>query len=146
MYLTSVSFNNIALLFLYANSTRFLLFDYKITAILWEKLLLTVKEKYELSTKRSKTVKIDSKNKEKELIIYSPNVPPNIYWLGLYKTLEKLLNCPFCKGCWAGYIIYLLFIMNFNSLVIDIRQVMDFAIFAWCCGWLSLISNQKFGI
>lgn len=138
MYLTSVSSNNIALLFLYANSTRFLLFDYKITGMLWEKLLLLVKEKYELSTKRTK--------KKGELIIYSPDVPPNIYWLGIYKVLEKLLGCPFCKGCWSGYIVYLLFIMDFNSLELDLRQVMDFAIFSWCCGWLSLVSNQKLGV
>lgn len=136
MYLTSVSSNNIALFFLYATSTRFLLFDYKITAILWQKLLLVVREKYELSTKRTQ--------KKGELIIYSQDVPPNIYWLGLYKTLEKLLGCPFCKGCWGGYIIYLLFVFEYHGL--DIRQVMDFAIFAWCCGWLSLISNQKLGL
>jgi hypothetical protein len=136
MYLTSVSSNNIALLFLYAISTRFLLFDYKIIAILWEKLLLVVREKYELSTKRTQ--------KKGELIIYSQDVPPNIYWLGLYKTLEKLLGCPFCKGCWGGYIVYLLFVFHYQG--IDIRQVMDFAVFSWCCGWLSLISNQKLGL
>lgn len=136
MYLTSVSSNNIALFFLYATSTRFLLFDYKITGTLWQKLLLVVREKYELSTKRTQ--------KKGELIIYSQEVPPNIYWLGLYKVLEKLLGCPFCKGCWGGYIVYLLFVFEYHG--IDIRQVMDFAIFAWCCGWLSLISNQKLGI
>lgn len=135
-YLFSVPFNNIALFFLYANSTRFLLFDYKITGVLWQKLLLLVKEKYELSTKRTQ--------KKGELIIYSPDVPPNIYWLGLYKVLEKLLNCPFCKGCWGGYIIYFLFIFNYHG--VDLRQIADFGIFSWCCGWLSLISNQKLGV
>jgi hypothetical protein len=128
--------HNIASLLLYAISTRFLLFDYKITGILWRDLLLLVKEKYELSTKRTK--------KEGQLIIYSPDVPPNPYWLGLYKVLEKLLNCPFCKGCWSGYIIYLLFVFQYHG--VDIRQIGDFAIFSWCCGWLSLISNQKLGI
>lgn len=135
-YLFSVPFNNIALFFLYANSTRFLLFDYKITGVLWQRLLLLVKEKYELSTKRTQ--------KKGELIIYSLDVTPNIYWLGLYKVLEKLLSCPFCKGCWGGYIIYLLFIFNYHG--VDLRQVADFAMFSWCCGWLSLISNQKLGV
>jgi len=131
--------HNIALLFLYAISSRFLLFDYKITGLLWQKLLLWTKEQFELSTKKTQSSNAN-------LIVYTTNEKPNIYWFGLYKTLEKLLACPFCKGCWSGYLVYLLFIFNPNDLNLDLREIMDFAMFSWSCGLLSYLSAQKLGI
>ena len=115
-----------------------MLFDYKITAILWGMLIEKLNEKLISSTK--KTIK------KGDLLLYTSESSPNIYWLGLCKVLEKLLSCPFCKGCWAGYIIYLFLVIDFSNLNLDIQQVIEFAFFSWSCGFLSLVSTSKLGL
>jgi|SRR4028118_83004 Protein of unknown function (DUF1360). len=138
MLLINSSSTNIALLFLYAISLRFMLFDYKITAVFWQTLIETLNKKVISSTK--KTVK------KGELLLYSPESTPNIYWKGLYEIVDKLIRCPFCKGCWAGYFIYLFLVIDFSSLTLDIQQVIEFALFSGSCGFLSLVSTSKLGI
>ena len=115
-----------------------MLFDYKITAVFWQTLIETLNEKVISSTK--KTVK------KGDLLLYSSESTPNVYWKGLYEVVNKLTKCPFCKGCWAGYFIYLFLVMNFSSLTLDISQVIEFALFSWSCGFLSLVSTSKLGI
>ena len=115
-----------------------MIFDYKITATLWRMLVDKLNEKVISSTK--KTVK------KGELLLYTPESSPNIYWKGLYEIVDKLVRCPFCKGCWAGYFIYLFLVINVSDLTLDIRQVTEFALFSWSCGVLSLISTSKLGL
>lgn len=136
-YSFSVPFNNIALLYVYAISLRFLLFDYKLSGIFWEYLITKLEEKVKSSTKKTTTTKSN-------LLIYNSEEKPNIYWTGLLEVITKLIRCPFCKGCWAGYILYSLFILNLEG--IDFKQVIDFALFSWSCGVVSLISTSKLGI
>lgn len=115
-----------------------MLFDYKITAIFWKTLLESLNEKILGSTK--KTVK------KGDLLLYMPESNPSIYWKGLYEIVNKLTRCPFCKGCWSGYFVYLFLVIDFSYLTLNIPQVVEFALFSWSCGWLSLISNQKLGV
>lgn len=129
---------NIALLFLYAISLRFMIFDYKITATLWKMLVDKLNEKVISSTKRT--------IKKGELLLYTPESTPSIYWKGIYEIVDKLIRCPFCKGCWSGYFIYLFLVIDISSLTLDIRQVVEFALFSWSCGVLSLISTSKLGL
>lgn len=137
MYSISVPFNTISLLYLYAIALRFLLFDYKLSGMFWEYLIDKLNEKVKSSTKKTTTTKSN-------LLIYNSEEKPNQYLLGLLEVITKLIKCPFCKGCWSGYIIYLLFIFHYQGL--DIKQVIDFALFSWSCGILSLISTSKVGI
>lgn len=134
-YFLSLSFNNIALLYVYAISLRFMLFDYKLSGMFWEYLISKLNEKIEASTKKTITTKTN-------LLIYNPKEKPNQYLLGLLEVINKLVRCPFCKGCWAGYILYSLFILNPENLVIDIKQVIDFALFSWSCGVVSLLASK----
>jgi len=138
MLLIDSSSTNIALLFLYAISLRFMLFDYKITAVFWQTSVEALNKKVVSSTK--KTIK------KGDLLLYSPESNPNIYWKGLYEIVDKLIRCPFCKGCWAGYFIYLFLIIDFNNLTLNIQQVVEFALFSWSCGVLSLVSTSKLGV
>lgn len=136
-YSLSVPFNNIALLYVYAISLRFMLFDYKLSGLFWEYLITKIQEKVESSTKKTTTTKSN-------LLIYNSNEKPSIYWLGILEVMNKLVHCPFCKGCWAGYIIYSIFIFHYHG--VDIKQVIDFALLSWSCGVVSLISTSKLGI
>lgn len=115
-----------------------MVFDYKITATLWKMLVDKLNEKVISSTKKS--------TKEDNLIIYNPKSSPNIYWKGLYEVVDKLISCPFCKGCWSGYFIYLFLVIDISNLTLDIRQVVEFALFSWSCGLLSLVSTSKLGL
>ena len=115
-----------------------MIFDYKITATLWRMLVDKLNEKVISSTK--KTIK------KGDLLLYTPESNPNIYWKGLYEIIDKLVRCPFCKGCWAGYFIYLFLVIDVSYLTLDIRQVTEFALFSWSCGVLSLVSTSKLGL
>lgn len=115
-----------------------MLFDYKITAVFWQTSVEALNKKVVSSTK--KTIK------KGDLLLYSPESNPNIYWKGLYEIVDKLIRCPFCKGCWAGYFIYLFLIIDFNNLTLNIQQVVEFALFSWSCGVLSLVSTSKLGV
>lgn len=136
-YSTSVPFNNIALLYVYAISLRFLLFDYKLSGMFWKWLLDKLEDRVKASTKRTTTTKTN-------LLIYNSEEKPNQYLLGLLEVITKLVKCPFCKGCWAGYILYSIYIFHYQGL--DIKQVIDFALFSWSCGVVSLLSTSKLGI
>lgn len=138
LLVNSTSTINIALLFLYAISLRFIMFDYVIAANFWQRLVEKINQKVIASTKTT--------TKKGGLLIYFPETKPDIYWYGLNKIIEKLVRCPFCKGCWAGYIIYFLLILDFNNLSLDIQQVMDFALFSWSCGIISLVTTSKLAI
>ena len=109
-YSLSVPFNNITLLYVYAISLRFLLFDYKLSGMFWEYLIDKLENKVRASTKRTTTTKTN-------LLIYSSEEKPSVYWIGLYQVVNKLVKCPFCKGCWAGYFIYLVFILSILKIL-----------------------------
>lgn len=138
MLLVQSTSTNIALLFLYAISLRFMLFDYKITAIFWNMLVDKLNEKVTSSTKRT--------IKKGDLLLYTPESNPDVYWKGLFEIVDKLIRCPFCKGCWSGYFIYLLLVIDVSDLNLDIRQVIEFALFSWSCGVLSLVSTSKLSL
>lgn len=134
VYSDSVPLHTITLLYVYAISLRFLLFDYKLSGMFWEYLITKLQEKIQSSTKKTVT--------KGKLLVYLPEEKPNLYWIGILDVIGKLVRCPFCKGCWAGYILYSLFILNPNNLVIDIKQVIDFALFSWSCGVVSLLAAK----
>jgi len=143
---------NIALLYIYAVTLRIVLFDYKVPRYFWNLILDKLKEKKDLAIELNK---ISNKKtiKKDNLYIYLPNNKEDTednnfcsIWERLYNVVYQLNSCSFCKGCWGGYIVYLLFILDFNTLHLDLMQVVDFAIFSWSCGVVSLIASLKLGI
>lgn len=148
-YSFSIPLTNIALLYIYAVTLRVVLFDYKVPRYFWNDLLDRLKDKKELTIKlnkisKKKTIKKDS------LYIYVPenNVDSSFcsIWERLYNIVYQLNACSFCKGCWGGYIVYSLFILNPNTFHLDLMQVIDFAMFSWSCGVVSLIASLKLGV
>jgi hypothetical protein len=84
-----------------------------------------------------------SKENESGLIVVTLNNPQSSFWKGIYLVFKKLIGCSFCQGCWAGYLVYLLLIVNFNNLTINIQQVVEFAFFSWSCGIVSRLTTPK---
>lgn len=68
-------------------------------------------------------------------------------WLGGLFTRERsldlvwrqLIHCPFCNGCWAGYVVFLAFKFDFSHLIWS--QILEFWLFSLLVGYLSLISE-----
>lgn len=53
---------------------------------------------------------------------------------------QELLACPFCSGIWAGYVIFLVFKMEWPGIT---WQLFEFWLFALVCGLASLIVELK---
>ena len=134
MLLVQSTSTNIALLFLYAISLRFMSFYY--FKKWWEDLVVYLYQEVQNSTKKSK-------ENESGLIVVTLNNPQSPFWKGLYVVFDKLVNCPFCQGCWSGYLIYLLLVIDFNRLTLNIQQVVEFAFFSWSCGIVSRLTSSK---
>lgn len=134
MLLVQSTSTNIALLFLYAISLRFILFFY--WKELWEDL-----EKYLLQVVKSSTRK--SKKRNSGLIVVTLNNQQSPFWKGIYGVVYKLNICPFCQGCWSGYLVYLLLVVDFTNLTLNIQQVIEFAFFSWSCGIVSRLTTSK---
>jgi RNA polymerase subunit RPABC4/transcription elongation factor Spt4 len=134
MLLINSSSTNIALLFLYAISLRFILFFY------W-------KPCWEVLEKRVEEITIASSKKSKKrwsgLIVVTLNNSQSPFWKGIYGVIHKLNICPFCQGCWAGYLVYLLLAIDFSNLTLNIQQVVEFAFFSWSCGIVSRLTTPK---
>lgn len=67
-------------------------------------------------------------------------------WLGglftpraLNLVWQQLIRCPFCNGCWAGYVVFLVFKFDFSRLIWN--QLIEFWLFSLLVGYLSLISE-----
>lgn len=66
-------------------------------------------------------------------------------WLGMVFAKNKYLDvvwqaleiCPICTGSWAGFVIFLVFCFDFSRF--DVRQLIEFPIFAYTVGFLSLV-------
>jgi hypothetical protein len=134
MLLINSSSTNIALLFLYAISLRFILFFYWQEC--WKALEKRVKEITIASSKKSKKSKSG-------LIVVTLNNSQSPFWKGIYGVVYKLNVCFFCQGCWAGYLIYLLLVIDFSNLILNIQQVVEFAFFSWSCGIISRLTTPK---
>jgi hypothetical protein len=102
----------------------------------WINLVDYFMSKVKASTKKSK--KTDS-----GLIVVTLDNPQNPFWKGVYLVFKKLIACPFCQGCWAGYLVYLLLVIDVNNLTLNIQQVIEFAFFSWSCGIVSRLTTSK---
>lgn len=134
MLLVQSTSTNIALLFLYAISLRFILFFY--WQLVWEQLEKKLKEKVISSSKKSEKT-------ESGLIVVKLDAPQSWFWKGIHGIVQKLNICPFCQGCWAGYLVYLLLVIDWNNLTLNIQQVVEFAFFSWSCGIVSRLTTPK---
>ena len=52
---------------------------------------------------------------------------------------QQLIHCPFCNGCWAGYVVFLAFKFDFTDLIWS--QLVEFWLFSLLVGYFSLISD-----
>ena len=134
MLLVQSMSTNIALLFLYAISLRFILFYY--WQSVWKDLEKKLKEKVISSSKKSQKT-------ESGLIVVKLDAPQSWFWKGIYGIVHKLNICPFCQGCWAGYLVYLLLVVDFSNLSLNIQQVIELAFFSWSCGIVSRLTSSK---
>ncbi len=125
---------NIALLFLYAISLRFMSFYY--FQDWWKSLVISLYQRVKNSTKKSEKT-------ESGLIVVKLDAPQSFFWKGVYVVFDKLVKCHFCQGCWAGYLVYLLLVVDFSSLTLNIQQVVEFAFFSWSCGIISRLTSSK---
>lgn len=145
-YSFSIPLTNIALLYIYAVTLRVVLFDYKVPRYFWNNLLDRLRDKKELAIelKNKKTIKKGSLY----IYLFENNVDSNFcsIWEKVYNIVYQLNACSFCKGCWGGYIVYSLFILDPNTFHLDLMQVIDFAMFSWSCGVVSLIASLKLGV
>lgn len=139
-YSFSIPLTNITLLYIYAISLRIILFDYApISYTFWDKYVLPkLLDKAKNSNRKT--------TKKGDLFIFTNDSKQEPFWKGIYGVVYKLNACSFCKGCWGGYIIYSLFILNPNTFHLDLIQVIDFAMFSWSCGVVSLIVSLKLGV
>ena len=53
---------------------------------------------------------------------------------------QELLACPFCNGVWAGYVVFLIFKMEWIGVT---WQLLEFWLFSLTCGLISLILQLK---
>jgi hypothetical protein len=134
MLLVQSTSTNIALLFLYAISLRFMSFYY--FQDWWKSLVSILYQKVVSSTKKSN--KTDS-----GLIVVRLEVPQSKFWKGVYVVFDKLVKCSFCQGCWSGYLVYLFLVIDFTNLTLNIQQVVEFAFFSWSCGIISRLTATK---
>ncbi len=134
MLLVQSTSTNIALLFLYAISLRFMVFYY--FQDWWKDLEKYLKEKVKCSTKKSEKT-------ESGLIVVKLDVPQSTFWKGIYVVFDKLIGCHFCQGCWAGYLVYLILVVDFSNLTLNIQQGVEFALFSWSCGIISRLTSSK---
>lgn len=66
-------------------------------------------------------------------------------WLGMVFAKNKYLDvvwqaletCPICTGSWAGFVVFLVFCFDFSRF--DVQQLIEFPIFAYTVGFLSLV-------
>ena len=65
--------------------------------------------------------------------IFSKNKFTNYAW-------QELLNCPFCNGTWAGYVIFMIFKMQWTGVS---WQLLEFWLFSITCGLFSLFLQLK---
>jgi len=133
-YSFSVPFNTISLLYLYVIAIRVIVFDYApISYVFWDGYLLP-KLLDKARNSNRKTIKKGS------LYVFNNSDKQDPFWKGVYGVVYKLNACPFCKGVWAGYILYFLVIFHYSG--IDLLQIADFALFSWSCGVVSLLASK----
>lgn len=102
----------------------------------WKDLEKYLKEKVKSSTKKSEKT-------ESGLIVVKLDAPQSLFWKGIHGVFYKLIFCHFCQGCWAGYLVYLLLVVDSNNLTLNIQQVVEFAFFSWSCGIISRLTSSK---
>lgn len=102
----------------------------------WKDLVAYLYQKVQNSTKKSEKT-------ESGLIVVTLNNNQSLFWKGIHEVFYKLIFCPFCQGCWAGYLVYLLLVVDFSSLTLNVQQVIEFAFFSWSCGIISRLTSNK---
>lgn len=98
-------------------------------------------EKYLFQIVKSSSSK--SKERASGLIEVTLNNVQSPVWKGIYGVFYKLNICSFCQGCWSGYLVYLLLVIDWSSLTLNIQQVVEFAFFSWSCGIVSRVTTPK---